>query len=1174
MGKNNPLHIQKAHWDEWTTGSAVDEELTALNLESISYDEPYHRLLYDWDTKRKHIDAKWRRIHRSFGKNWTHGGWWCYGGENTIWGCFKPDRPRFDPNKSKPIKYEHPHSSPTEIFRLKMPRHLWQRIANRYNIPIGNYLDFWQWVKDHPQIPIVITEGVKKAAALLSQGYVALALPGVWSGVRTPRNKDGKRIGQSYLIPELKQFAQVDRLIYLAFDQDQRRSTKRKVNDAIAKTGKLLKNSGCQVSVVSWDADYKGIDDFIVAHGERLDQVFQLAKDLEIWEASQLSKLTYSPDLVINSRYLGSFSPPASSQLIGLKAPKGTGKTQCLSEQVKQIIREGGRRILLLTHRIQLGSELCGRLGIHYLDEPKLDDFGLWGFGLCVDSLHPKSRAKFNPYDWVGAWIILDEVEQVLWHLLNSSTCQSDRVAILRNLEKVLQIALSTGGKVFLSDADLSDVSIDYIKSLIGFDIKTWIAVNEWKPKRGCDVHSYDGNSPAQLVSDLMEHISMGGKPFVCTGGQKIKSTYSTQNLESLLRRRFPHLKILRIDSESVADPNHPAYGCIERLNEILPEYDIVIASPTLETGVSISCQHFTSVWGIFPGHQPVTSVCQFLARVRANIPRYIWARKTGFGRIAGGSTNIKSILATQHKMAKANISLLTQAGFTDDIDVDFQPASLYAWAKLSARINLGMKAYRAAIEARLKDEGHNIIDPVPPSDDDDLIERIETTSDEVKATKEGNYQNHCEAIATAPDIDNKEFLKIKDQRAKTKEEREQYRKAELNNRYGVEVDSDLVKKDDDGWYPLLRLHYYLGIGREHLPARDKASAQKMIDEGSGAIFKPDFNQKQLGAKIAVLDLIGFAKLLRRREFPQNDPELLEIAEFCKQHRYEIEALLGIKILPGDSPIAIAQKLLGLIGYKLPRLRREGARDNRQYVYGAAAPSFRKDCLGKLQLDDSGQAIPIPDGRDEVFTAWLSRDRDRADSESVSTGHNNSTYITTHGHGPMDTNPDTPMETGRASVSTGHNNSIDITTHGHETVDTEPDKEIASFEPSRTECLLESLSRVESFGQFWEAIRGYEDETVEDAIALLDNHPRRQTLAAWFEGDASLTQKEVALDPFLEPESVQDLVGWLKICCREGKALFDILRQTIPSTEAFRRAVRFLDRERRAVIRYWEPGLA
>jgi len=73
-------------------------------------------------------------------------------------------------------------------------------------------------------------------------------------------------------------------------------------------------------------------------------------------------------------------------------------------------------------------------------------------------------------------------------------------------------------------------------------------------------------------------------------------------------------------------------------------------------------------------------------------------------------------------------------------------------------------------------------------------------------------------------------------------------------------------------------------------------------------------------------------------------------------------------------------------------------------------------------------------------------DRDRVDSLEVSTGHNNSVYIMTRGHNPMDT---------------------------------EPDKEIAPGEASRTERLLESLSRVESFGQFWQTIRGCEDEVVE-----------------------------------------------------------------------------------------------
>ncbi|MEQ8942968.1 MAG: plasmid replication protein, CyRepA1 family [Phycisphaerales bacterium] len=1155
MGKNYPLHIQKNHWDEWTIGSAVDPELTALNLESISEHTPYEYLLYNWNSGKVHPDAIARKMNRRFGDNWWHGGWWCSGATDSQWGCFKPDRPRFDQNKSKPIKYEHPPQTSTEIFRLKMPRHLWQRIANRYNIPIGNYLDFWQWVYDHPQIPITITEGVKKAAALLSQGYVSVALPGVWSGVRTPKNKYNEKIGKTYLIPELAEFAMSDRSFIMAFDQDAKTSTRRQVNQAIAATSALLKKAGCHVKIISWDAQYKGIDDFIVGCGsEALDQAIENAVDLTIWQASQLNQLTYAPDLTLNSRYLGDFCPPPDAQLIGLKAPKGTGKTFWLGKQVEPIIRNGGKKVLLLVHRIQLGSELCLRLGISYIDEERSDDFGLWGFGLCVDSLHPNSKAKINPEDFKGCDLILDECEQSIWHLLNSSTCQSDRVAILRTLKEIVETVLSTGGRIYLSDADLSDVSIDFIKSLVDFKVNQWIAVNEWKPSQGWDVYSYGGNTPDQLVGDLIEHIANGGKPFICTGSQKIKSKYGTQNLESLLLSCFPDLKIQRIDAESVADPKHSAFGCIERLNEILPNYDVVIASPTLETGVSIECDGFDSVWGIGPGHQPVNSVCQTLARYRPNVPRYIWAKSTGFGWVGNGATDTNSILKSEHKITKANINLLAQADFTDDIDTNFQPQSLRTWAKFAARINLEMKAYRASIEAKLQEEGHNIIKVSAAG----KKEEIKAVKEAVAENKEQNYQEYRDRVSTAPDIDDKTYLKLKEQRSKTKQEREKYRKAELTRRYGVNISPELIEKDDSGWYRLLRLHYFYSIGREHLSARDKAAAQKMLDEGEGSIFKPDFNQKLLGVKIAVLYLIGFDKLLEKREFRQNDSELQAIADRCKANRFAIKSILGINIGLSETPIAIAQKLLGLIGYKFPQLRREGSRGDRQLIYGAAAAFFEVDCMGKLIKDDSGQAIPIPDGRDEVFAAWLLRDAAKEAAREASESRE----------------CQSPCQSFPNNTITDQNSIDTIDTIDTNLKDTTPDTPtIPTGEPSQVERLMASLARVESFGQFWEAIRGYEDETVEDAIALLDNHPRRQTLAAWFEGDASLTQKEVALDPFLEPESVQDLVGWLKICCREGKALFDILRQTIPSTEAFRRAVRFLDRERRAVIRYWEPGL-
>ncbi|MFM6202318.1 MAG: DUF3854 domain-containing protein, partial [Dolichospermum sp.] len=63
-----------------------------------------------------------------------------------------------------------------------MPIHIWQMMSDRHNIPIDKYQSFWEWVKDHPQIPVTITEGAKKAAALLSCGIVAIGLPGINNG--------------------------------------------------------------------------------------------------------------------------------------------------------------------------------------------------------------------------------------------------------------------------------------------------------------------------------------------------------------------------------------------------------------------------------------------------------------------------------------------------------------------------------------------------------------------------------------------------------------------------------------------------------------------------------------------------------------------------------------------------------------------------------------------------------------------------------------------------------------------------------------------------------------------------------------------------------------------------------------------------------------------------------
>jgi hypothetical protein len=1106
---------------EWVEGSGVDEAIVQLNVESINERTPYERLLYNWESGKVHPDAIWREINRRFGDNWLHGGWWCSGvdvltGEDANWGCFKPNKPRidkskgFNPNKPKPIKYEHPVKTPTEILALRVPRYIWEKISSRYNVPFGNYVCFWEWVKDHPEIPLVITEGAKKAGALLTAGYAAIALPGVRSGYRQPRDNFGNKTGQAYLIPQLQVFAKSCREIYLCFDQDLKQQTVRNVNQAISATAKLFTKQGCRVKVVVWHPELgKGADDLIVTHGiETFDKAIDTALPSEIWGVTQLVKLTYPVDLELNSRYLGEFAPPPGYQLICLKAPKGTGKTEWLAKQVEPLIHAGGK-ILLLTHRIQLGEELCNRLGIDYITELKDSETGgILGYGLCVDSLHPKSQAHFNPSDWEGAYIIVDETEQVIWHLLNSTTCQSERVAILRCLKQVIQTALSTGGKVFLSDADLSDISIDYIRSLAGYDLKPWVVCNNWKPEQGWIISNYGGNNPSHLLVDLSNHIGQGGIPFICVSGQKKKSQWGTQNLEAHLRKQFPDKRILRIDRESIADPEHPAYGCMAHLNELLPQYDIVLVSPTVETGVSIDCVHFTSVWGIFQGVQACDSVRQALARVRTNVPRYVWIRKTGFSRVGNGSTSIKALLASQHKLAKANVNLLSQADFTEDIDLEFQPESLRTWAKKAVVVNLGMANYRATILEALANEGHTVIEP------DDLDEAAsELTKEAIKETKDSECQAHHNAVAEV-EVDQSKHDELKDKRAKTYTERLQFEKGEIERRYHVPVTPELVEKDALGWHPQIRLHYYLTVGRQHLLAREANVARKQLEAGDGAVFKPDFNKRQIGAKIWILDTIGFNKLMQYRELRSDDPELISIANYAKQHAFDFKAATGVTISQKDSPMAIAQKIVGLIGYRFPFLRREGGRGNQVRVYGAAAADFLRDDEGHIIINDQGQAMSVADGREEVFAAWL--EKDAAASQTAAATVEQKEGV--RGQGQNVSELDTVVRGNKDLDLIEADYRGGVTTSGLSTV----------------ERLCESFRHCETPLDFALVLEGFQAsaELVEDAIVLQNDQPSRIRLQRIW---------EVVSDA----QTLKSLIDWNQLTLSQGRidAAWSLLSQ-------------------------------
>lgn len=259
------------------------------------------------------------------------------------------------------------------------------------------------------------------------------------------------------------------------------------------------------------------------------------------------------------------------------------------------------------------------------------------------------------------------------------------------------------------------------------------------------------------------EGIVKGGHHLLCCSAQKAKSKWGTQALEQRFRQKFPHLRILRIDSHSVLDPAHPAFECIAHLNEILTQYDLVIASPSLETGVSIDIRgHFDAVWGIFQGVQLVNSVRQMLARLRETVDRHIWVSQYGMGTVGNASTSMGGLLRSQDIATQANIALLS-ASDNDDysfIDQKFQPESLQTWGKHGAVINVEMRRYREFVLKGLETDGYTLID----ADDSDPDQTKEVVK-EVKAASKELYRSECLGVSKSEDVSDAELKKLQEKR-------------------------------------------------------------------------------------------------------------------------------------------------------------------------------------------------------------------------------------------------------------------------------------------------------------------------------------------------------------------------------------------------------------------------
>ncbi len=984
-------YLNPEHLEELVNSSGIDLHLVKLNFRSLEDKNAYDYLFISELIPRTNtgiVKSYWLERYAHV----QHGGWWCSGvdvlnnWQMMEWGCFKPNQPRIN-QKGKSIKYEHPPCTPTRIFCLRVPLQIWEQVAQRYNVKLpeiaiaddGAAIGFWKWVMEH-NIPVIICEGVKKAATLLTSGYAAIAVPGITSGYRVIKDKFGKVIRRQ-LIPDLTAFSITKRTIYICFDFETQLKKTNAVNNAISQLGLLFQEKKCPVQVIELPGMEKGVDEFIVAKGAAaFDKIYRQSLNLEVYLARNKphTNLTIPAALTVNRRYLDNIPFPTSG-LVGVKSAKGTGKTTALQAVVKQAL-DTNKPVLLITHRIQLGKFLCEKVGIKWGVGYK--ECSIQNTGLCIDSIW-----KLNPSDWEGAIVILDEVEQSLWHLLHSTTCKDKRVKILKSFQQLISTVLTTGGLVIAQDADLSDVSLEYLQKLAGIKLTPWVVVNQWKPEKAWDVTFYDSPNPTPLIQQLELDLLAGRKCYVTTDSRS--GRYSSETIERYLKERLDKLrhlypKTLIVSSHTTNTPGHEAVDFVAAINQKITEYDAVFVTPSLGTGISIDVRHFDRVYGIFQGVIPDSEARQALARVRDDVPRVVWCAKRGVGLIGSGSTNYRSLSFWYQENQKENLALLSPMHKIDvDLPLVYDPIHLRTWAKLSSRVNASINFYRQSMKEGLTAEGHNlwvrtndiqknIIRDLRyaflATDKEDLANRrrlileiVKVKKDWEKSRNKSQEINHkfqkikqqnqlavATAVSNAPDIDYLEYEQLIKKHSLTDEERYKTNKYFLRKRYGVEITPQLKLQNEKGYYYQLRTHYYLTHSSDYFHIRDKQEWNQQLSCGEGKVFLPDLKIYTL--RIEALRALGVLQLLEPgREFSENDADLILLKNTVLQCSRHIQRALNINLAVENeqvSTIKIIRRLFNLLGLKLKRVNN---------VYR----------IDREKLDD---------GRNEIFSVWCQRD--------------------------------------------------------------------------------------------------------------------------------------------------------------------------------------------------------
>ena len=288
-----------------------------------------------------------------------------------------------------------------------------------------------------------------------------------------------------------------------------------------------------------------------------------------------------------------------------VKAPMGAGKTQSIGQPFIQSAKERGDTSMAIAHRTTLISELSQRLGLP--DYRTLNSGDMAAAGGCAVCLPSTTRG--DVVDALGTvdCLFIDEVAQDLKFVASANCCKSGTADNQGVYNRLLQLVRDAKA-VIVADADLDARTVAFLELARPNECFTIV-----------EMKATPTENQALMTGDTGKILDAINVELVADG--KVWLACESKNTAAMFARNFKRLGHKVICITKATKENEEVIRFLKNPEDISREYDLVISSPIISSGLSIEhkgSQHFTL--GAYVGAGMATSpedAKQQLGRVR-----------------------------------------------------------------------------------------------------------------------------------------------------------------------------------------------------------------------------------------------------------------------------------------------------------------------------------------------------------------------------------------------------------------------------------------------------------------------------------------------------------------------------------------------------------------------------